>query len=631
MRFLFPFLPWMVSVLAAVGIIGMQLIGGGGRPMLPLLACYLPVVVAGLLSIPLAITRPPSHEPKQFPLFCALIMGCYLLVRTCFGGDPGMREYEILRLASTLTVYLVMAAAVCDRSPRMLFITMLLVACFFQTGVELYQFFRDASWSPILRGFPGMEVYYPVTVGTFANKNHLAWLLGDGALFALALACWGRIDWMVRGALIYCFLFLSAGVCLSLSRGGMVAMGSGLVIFSALSVLFLMLTGNRRNLLVGLGVGMLLALLAVAAMSFVSGNMRVTSRMQHLWTDSYREDLWRASIHDLGMAPLLGLGAGSFQWTARLMMPADSLLAHNDFAQLLGEYGLTGALLLVLFLVFHTGAGTREIAVRAGSGFHRDASPVPGSNTMALQLAAMAVVTAQVVHSFFDFNMHLASNAMLAGCCFGLLCNPGQHGVHSHPFLQWTRWAPACSLALLCVLSAWLVGVNWSRERDFFSAEQVFLRPLGVSQPDTLEQASSQAQAALRKMPLSGRYAALFWKIQWTRILRKEPPLQEPATSYELRDALTRVVSGDPGDWFVRVCLGNVLARLGDESGARRAFLQSMQRMPLYGLVYEDFAGWLEVFGQAKESEHYYRIAHRFREAGDLKQHLKHLESLRKR
>ncbi|MFZ0615263.1 MAG: hypothetical protein WAN16_02290, partial [Chthoniobacterales bacterium] len=227
-------LPWLASMLLALGIIGMQLIGGGGRPMFPLLVCYLPVLASGLLAIPLIVTRSLStstsssrcysDDPRGIPLLAALAVGLYLLFRTCFGGDPGLREYELLRLAGVLAVYLVMACAVCSRGPRLLFLSLMMASAFVQAGIEFYQFFCVASWSPIREAFPWLVFHYPVTVGTYANKNHLAWLLGDAALFALALCCWGRCRWTTRGLLLYCFLFFSAGVALSLSRGGVVAL-----------------------------------------------------------------------------------------------------------------------------------------------------------------------------------------------------------------------------------------------------------------------------------------------------------------------------------------------------------------------------------------------------------------------
>ena len=640
-------LPWIVAALAALGIMGMQLIGGGGRPIFPLLVCYLPLLASGLLAIPLIVTRSlsaftsPSRaysdDLEGIPLLSGLALGLYLLIRTCFGGDPGLREYELLRLAGVLTLYLVMACAVCSRGPRLLFLSLILVSAFVQTGIEFYQLFCDASWAPIQECFAWLAFHYPVTVGTYANKNHLAWLLGDAALFALALCCWGRCRWTTRGLLLYGFLFFSSGVALSLSRGGVVALGGGLLILGILSLLILLASGNFRVLLVGSLAGLTLAVAVGVSALLLSGNLAVQSRMQGLWMDTYREDLWRAAIHDLGVAPYLGLGAGSFQWSARLMMPYESLLAHNDFAQLLSEYGLVGALLLLLFVTVHFGSGARRLVQVHGDALHGNGGAALWSDSRAILLGALAVAGAQVIHSFFDFNMHLASNALLAGACFGLLCNPSTQrsrgGYRSG--VGWVRWTGALSLMALCALMLVVMERSWNREKGFFEAERLS-KKLFATAANTLESLEGvadgvrHAQAALDEEPSSSRYAAVLFDLQWRRILCADPALSEPGATLDLKRRLSRVVAMDPGDWFARMCLGDVLARLGDETGARNAFLGAMQRLPLFAIVYEEYGLALEGFGEEAEAEHYYRVAGRFQGAVDLRQRLQRLESRKK-
>jgi tetratricopeptide (TPR) repeat protein len=44
---------------------------------------------------------------------------------------------------------------------------------------------------------------------------------------------------------------------------------------------------------------------------------------------------------------------------------------------------------------------------------------------MALQIGAIAAVSAYVVHSIFDFNLHIPANVLLLAFVFGILANPG--------------------------------------------------------------------------------------------------------------------------------------------------------------------------------------------------------------
>jgi hypothetical protein len=359
--------------------------------------------------------------------------------------------------------------------------------------------------------------------------------------------------------------------------------------------------------------------------------------MQGLWMDTYREDLWRAAIHDLGVAPFLGLGAGSFQWSARLMMPYESLLAHNDFAQLLSEYGLIGALLLLVFLTVHFRVSARRLLQVKGVSSHDGDVAALWSDSRAILLGALAVTGAQVIHSFFDFNMHLAANALLAGACFGLLCNPSSHRYGRGPQsgAGWVRWTGALSLTALCALMLVVMERSWNREKGFFQAERLS-KKLSATTGNTLEslkgvpEAVRHAQASLDEVPSSSRYAAVLFDLQWRRILCSDPTLAEPGVTLDLKRRLSRVVALDPGDWFARMCLGDVLARLGDETGARNAFLGAMQRLPLFALVYEEYGLALEGFGEEAEAEHYYRVASRFQGAVDLRQRLQRLESRKK-
>ena len=668
MNAVFSLLPWLVSLLAASGIIGMQCLGGGGRPMFPLLVCYLPVIAAGFLALVLVLfpvlSGRGSREPARIPLFSMVLLAAYLLVRTLFGGDPGLRDFELLRLCGMFLLYLVFAIAVTESAARLFFLALLLLSAFFQTAAELYQFYCDRSWEPLSLIVSQLKIYYPTTVGTYANKNHLAWLLVDATLFALALGCWGRLRWTTRGLALYCAAFCSLGVFLSLSRGGVVALVVGGLIFVLLSFYLLVSSGNRTALLAGCVGALALSLLGFAVVWLVSGSLLFRERMQGLWMDVYREDLWRAAIHDLGLAPFFGMGAGSFQWSARLMMPHESLLAHNDFAQLLSEYGLTGLLLTILFLGVHLWSGGRGLL-----RVHRSASESREIQNLwstkgAIVIGAMSVAIAEIVHSFLDFNMHLGANALLAGVCFGLLCNPGLRRATQDIPSQWVgwigwnqwigsiKWGGGVMIAALSLFLSLLVTGNWRSERWLFAAEAVSVSGSSglPATPPASDALSSSIEAALlgcEAKPGSPRHAAVLANLLWFRITQnayfqaqllggKEGGGDAADIAERMREqdlarlaiVLRRTVTADPGDWFSRMRLGGVLARIGDESGSRSAFIGAMQRLPLYALTYQEYAASLRDLGSLSEAGHYYRVSSRFQDAGAVSGQIKELEKL---
>lgn len=627
MRFPATILPWVISALTAVGIVMMQAIGGGGRPMFPLLVCYLPVLVAGLLCLPLlGVASGAGRRADPAAMIAALVFGAYLLCRTSFGGDAGLRVFEWLRIAGILLVYLVAATAVTAKGPRLLFVSIIILAGVLQASCEIYQFYRDAAWSPLQGWLPFLQRYYQVTVGTFANKNHLAWLLCDGSLFALCLACWGRFRWVLRGIFLYAALVLAFGVCISLSRGGVVALMTGLGVFALFSVLLLLTSRERRSLIAGTVAGLLLTAGAAVLLGGLASNAAFSRRMDALWMDTYREDLWRAAVHDLGIAPFFGLGAGSFQWSARLMMPFESLLAHNDYAQNLSEYGTVGLMLLIVFLVLQFRAALPELlAARQWSTRDGEGISLQG-DSRAILLGAVSAVSAQVIHSFCDFNMHLASNALLAGFCLGILCTPSAGGSADNASPRSRRLVALC-VAGLVGFTGWLLLREWSGERSLFAIEEVAAKPAGSLSGKELAEASATASSLFEKNPDSARVAAVranLYRMQCS--LGARGLLHEPYDSVLFQRELEKTASLDQGDWFVHLVLSEAMARLGDDEGAQREFLQAMVRLPLYALVYQEHAATLEVFGDPREALRYYRIAARFQDGGKLWPRIKELE-----
>jgi hypothetical protein len=343
--------------------------------------------------------------------------------------------------------------------------------------------------------------------------------------------------------------------------------------------------------------------------------------MQGLWMDDYREDLWRASIHDLGNAPFFGMGAGSFQWCARLMMPAESLLAHNDYAQLLSEYGLTGFLLLVVFLAAHLRAGLSSLFRHLGEG----GSSGSQGDSKAVLLGALAVVAAQLVHSAFDFNMHLASNALLSAFCIGILGGDGLHGGHRPLSLPMRCLQFAAAFVVAGVLCGILLK-DWSMELRFFELEQTVSKASRLPGEKPLSLAVAGASELLEKAPENSRYADLRVALYRSLLSRPEEGFSEPADRITMGRQLDRALSACGGDWYLWMNQSLVRGYLGDEDGARFGFLRAMIRMPLYALVYGDHAAVLEFQGSPSKALHYARIASRFKDAQGLDPVVRRLE-----
>ena len=101
------------------------------------------------------------------------------------------------------------------------------------------------------------------------------------------------------------------------------------------------------------------------------------------------------------------------------------MFAHNDWVQLLAEYGLVGLLLASLVLGIHCWKAftflltDMQQSAREGGGFFRD-------HRGAIVMGAFCGMAAFAIHCVADFQMHIGVNAVLAAAVLGLMANPGQ-------------------------------------------------------------------------------------------------------------------------------------------------------------------------------------------------------------
>jgi len=196
-------------------------------------------------------------------------------------------------------------------------------------------------------------------------------------------------------------------------------------------------------------------------------------------------------------------------------------------------------------------------------------------------------------------------------------------------------------IASLALFLSLIAAGNWRGERCLFATEAVSSR-ISVTPPasEQLSLAIEEALLASEAKPGSARSAAVLANLLWFRITqnaypqtplvaKKEGGAEEPDQDLSrLAIVLRRAVAADPENWFMLMRLGGVLARIGDETGSRSAFVGSMQRLPLYALTYQEYADSLRDLGSLDEAGHYYRVSARFQDAGTVSRQLNVLDKL---
>ncbi|HIX19994.1 MAG TPA: hypothetical protein H9862_05250 [Candidatus Akkermansia intestinigallinarum] len=171
--------------------------------------------------------------------------------------------------------------------------------------------------------------------------------------------------------------------------------------------------GRRPGFAIILISAALVAGFAVAVYGFLSGGL--FEWLSNDLDSHLRYEIWGDLTGHLGEAGACGLGAGASQWAILTSFRDWSApnFAHNEFLQAWVDYGLIGALLVLLFLVSHLSAGLLALGSDAISSSRR-------------RLTGMALlyVTAMALCAFYDYYWHHAALAASMAFACGVMASP---------------------------------------------------------------------------------------------------------------------------------------------------------------------------------------------------------------
>jgi O-antigen ligase len=117
-----------------------------------------------------------------------------------------------------------------------------------------------------------------------------------------------------------------------------------------------------------------------------------------------RNEIWRATLKLFAAHPLLGVGLGGYWISITASHDASGTLvpqeAHNDYLELLASGGVFGFAIGVWFAITAIRLAKRNLWSSTGFAY-------------ALRLGAVIGIAGVVVHSLFDFGLHLLGNAVV--------------------------------------------------------------------------------------------------------------------------------------------------------------------------------------------------------------------------
>ena len=441
--------------------------------------------------------------------------------------------------------------------------------------------------------------------GTYISPNHCAGFLGMLLPLALAFLIVGKIKVTTRILLAYALVVMVAGLAVTFSRAGWAASGAGVLL-----VLGILLGHRNHRRWAALLLVVMLAVGAVGTSQYLSKTLGYMRRINQpddngpgVLDVSSRLEMWRAAAQMWRDHFWWGVGPAHFDFRFREYRPESFQLrpelAHNDYLNLLADWGTAGGLIVLAGMgIFGLGLVQTWPHVRReenvfGSG---------RSNRFALFLGATGGLFALAVHSFVDFNLHIPANALVGVTLLGLVASQRRAAIQQRrPRLKWPGKL-ALSLVLVAgtvyfVAQEWRLGREawWlaqARRAPAFSPMQVeALKKAFAAEPKNFQTAYDLGEC-FRNQSFENRgdYAALGRQaVDWYAVaIRCNPLGGYPFLRTGMcLDWLGRPMAAepyfsaaeqrDPNGCYTLANIGWHYVQTGDYAAARQCFLRSLQ------------------------------------------------------
>jgi len=314
-----------------------------------------------------------------------------------------------LQLFSCIAVYYLTIHTVSTRSRIKQMVYLLL-------GISVFLALFGLVKSSGLNPFPWWDYAHQANdnslSATFGNRNHLAGWMEMSIALVLGVMLF-REKGRAKTIFLALVLLLMTALIFSLSRGGWIAM--------LVSFMFMSFMLYRSKKLITARWAIIVVNVVFVVCFITVSSTPVTERV--LTSEAGFEDgslavrmtAWHGVV-DLAKAnPLLGTGPGTFGVSfPKYQSPgfqAHLMYAHNDYLDFTAEVGF-GLLVIVAWMA---------VALYL-HGLHKMKSK--SKLTRGVTLGALTGITAILVHSFVDFNLHIPANALLFTVLAALVAAP---------------------------------------------------------------------------------------------------------------------------------------------------------------------------------------------------------------
>lgn len=541
-----------VGVLAALGYLLCVSIATWDRPeaMVPFVLVF---CVMGLLAL-LNVIILRGRWLGVFDVLL-LLVATYLAWRAWHSPVAMYAQTDLVLVCSVVLIWFgVSVIQIPLGAMRSVWIWMMLILLIINTYGSWYQVYVDPSWAFLVQRSSGMIV----PTGVFTHYNYF----GNFAIVA-ALSCLGallgegfKLSVRVVSLVVIVGNFVLLGMCES--RGAFISAAAGMLAFLLMYVGHLV--GRKWSTqkwwfgLTGVLITSIVVSLVYAQFVRLGGSRGWSTRVGGV-DDSGRKDFSSLAVDQFFEAPFMGSGAHSVEWRGVSLLTergeaAAGILnyAHNEYLQLLCDYGAIGLFLVFGLMLFFCGKLLMSI--------------LKGGDPVWI-MATLAALVAYCVHCLFSFVVHIPANLITVVS----LCALAWSGVRSRKPGKIGAVLAVIVVPLLFIASGY-VGKFALRELPAWQIYPKINETIEVSEyePELREQAVALAEV-VEDAPNFRRYERL-GRVYW-KLYEMSSNVNDRIKSEEYYLKAVQLYPMSPS---LRMNEARVLAFRGDNAGAEDAY-----------------------------------------------------------
>lgn len=581
----------------------------GGRQLALCLPGYGILAAAALLSWWPA-RRTPIPRAAGECLLTAAIFFTYITVRALYSPEEYLARRDLYLALGAMAAYLLVTLSMPSAKTQMWLVMGLLALGLANCAVGAIQFFKGQNY--MIFDFLPRPEYGTRASGFFGYPNHLATFLGVTLMLGLAVTFCSRWPVWTKMLTGYASLMCLLGILITGSRGGYIATAIGLLVFALLCLILIgKLAAGRAIALIVAG-SLMVGTLGLGIQHLQSRSFLIQSRTTETLTkDLSRLRLWQAAWKQFKLQPVVGTGSGTYLYYGRQFRhPAiqkDPVYAHNEYLQLLAEYGILGIAAAVMLLETHLRRGWNSLLASVSN---ETSTSAPDRNAIALTVGGLSAAAVSVSHAFMDYSLHMPASLLVVACVFGMLASlqttDGTAEEESAP-----DWSPYFRLGLP-LLGLWIGARALPTLPAEFHAEKARTALADwklIVSPEVPKAVEGLAQRGLAIDPRNPEFHFFIGEAKAALAIQATDPAQKIALQEEALAAYEKALALAPQD--VRLLLSkaqslDALQRFGESGGV---LARVMTLDPLSGGVRFAYATHLHAAGQLAEAGTEYQRA----------------------